>query len=68
VVRPLRKESVWHGADPGATLRWKRPLSRAIADGLHERIGVRTEDVIFTLIDVTKENWSFGLGDMQYAY
>jgi len=51
----------------GRTVEVKKALYRAIAEGLHERLGIRTEDVTITLIDVPKENWSFGLGDMQYA-
>jgi 4-oxalocrotonate tautomerase len=51
----------------GRTNEVKKALYRAIAEGLHERLGIRTEDVMITLVDVPKENWSFGLGDMQYG-
>jgi 4-oxalocrotonate tautomerase len=39
----------------------------AVADGLHERLGLRREDVFINLVDVTKENWSFGNGEAQYV-
>jgi 4-oxalocrotonate tautomerase len=51
----------------GRTLDVKKQLYRAIADGLHERVGLRTEDVFINLIEVPKENWSFGRGEAQYA-
>ncbi|MGW3485515.1 tautomerase family protein [Rhodococcus indonesiensis] len=51
----------------GRTVDVKKRLYRAIADGLHERIGLRTEDVFINLVEVPKENWSFGLGQAQYA-
>lgn len=38
-----------------------------IADGLHERVGLRREDVFISLVQVRKENWSFGNGLAQYA-
>ena len=50
----------------GRTTDQKRALYAHIADGLAER-GVRREDVFVNLIEVAKENWSFGNGDAQYA-
>jgi phenylpyruvate tautomerase PptA (4-oxalocrotonate tautomerase family) len=38
-----------------------------VADGLHERAGMRREDVLVSLVEVRKENWSFGNGEAQYA-
>jgi 4-oxalocrotonate tautomerase len=34
---------------------------------LHERLGLRREDVVINLVEVKKENWSFGNGEAQYA-
>ena len=51
----------------GRTVESKKNLYRAIAAGLHERIGLRPEDVFISLVDVPKENWSFGLGEAQYV-
>jgi 4-oxalocrotonate tautomerase len=45
----------------------KRAFYKAIADGLHERLGLRPEDVFISLVEVGKENWSFGDGEAQYA-
>ena len=39
----------------------------AIADRLHERLSLRREDVFIGLVEVSKENWSFGNGEAQYA-
>ena len=51
----------------GRTLDVKRAFYRAVADGLHERLGLRREDVFISLVEVPKENWSFGNGEAQYA-
>ena len=45
----------------------KKALYQAIADGLHSAVGLRREDVFISLIEVKKENWSFGDGVAQYA-
>jgi hypothetical protein len=37
------------------------------SDDLHEKLGIRREDVFINLVEVMKENWSFGNGEMQYA-
>ena len=50
----------------GRTIEVKRAFYRAIADGLHERLGVRREDVLINLVEVNKGNWSFGNGEAQY--
>jgi phenylpyruvate tautomerase PptA (4-oxalocrotonate tautomerase family) len=51
----------------GRTLELKRAFYKAVADGLHERIGLRREDIFINLVEVKKENWSFGNGEAQYA-
>ena len=51
----------------GRSVEVKKALYRAIADGLHAAIGLRTEDVFINLVEVPKENWSFGAGEAQYA-
>jgi 4-oxalocrotonate tautomerase len=51
----------------GRTLDMKRAFYKAIADGLHERIKLRREDVMINLVEVKKENWSFGNGEAPYA-
>jgi len=45
----------------------KKALYQVIANGLHSAVGLRREDVFINLIEVKKENWSFGNGVAQYA-
>lgn len=51
----------------GRTLEQKRALYAAIVRNLSASAGVRTEDVLINLVEVVKENWSFGNGIAQYA-
>ena len=51
----------------GRTVDMKKAFFKAIADGLHERLGVRREDVFINLVEVDKVDWSFGNGIAQYA-
>ncbi|HVX78809.1 MAG TPA: tautomerase family protein [Bradyrhizobium sp.] len=51
----------------GRSVAQKQALYRAIADRLSTELNVRPEDVFITLVDVKKENWSFGNGIAQYA-
>jgi len=50
----------------GRSLEKKRRLYRRIVDNLGE-LGVRREDVWINLVEVAKENWSFGNGIASYA-
>lgn len=45
----------------------KKVLFRRVAELLGEAPGLRSEDVFVNLVEVTKENWSFGNGLAQYA-
>ena len=51
----------------GRTIDQKSAFYRAIANGLHQYLHMRREDVFINLVEVTKENWSFGNGEAQYA-
>jgi phenylpyruvate tautomerase PptA (4-oxalocrotonate tautomerase family) len=51
----------------GRTLEVKKALYQTIADSLHDQLGMRREDVVISLVEVDKENWSFGNGIAQYA-
>jgi phenylpyruvate tautomerase PptA (4-oxalocrotonate tautomerase family) len=51
----------------GRTVRATQSLFRAIADGLRQELDVRPEDVFINLVEVKKENWSFGNGVAQYV-
>jgi 4-oxalocrotonate tautomerase len=50
----------------GRSLEKKRKLYRRIAHNL-AALGVRREDVWINLVEVAKENWSFGNGVASYA-
>lgn len=45
----------------------KNALFKRIAERLAQKPGIRPEDVLVNLVEVTKENWSFGQGLAQYA-
>jgi len=51
----------------GRTLEQKRALYRTIADKLAASPGLRREDILVSLVEVPKENWSFGNGEMSYV-
>ena len=51
----------------GRTTELKKALYRRIAELLHQEVGIRKEDVLINLVEVAKENWSFGNGEAQYA-
>jgi phenylpyruvate tautomerase PptA (4-oxalocrotonate tautomerase family) len=51
----------------GRTVEQKKALYKAIADGLAATLSLRREDVFVSLIEVKRENWSFGNGVAQYA-
>jgi phenylpyruvate tautomerase PptA (4-oxalocrotonate tautomerase family) len=45
----------------------KKNLYKAICKALVENLKVRPQDIFINLLEVNKENWSFGNGEMQYA-
>jgi 4-oxalocrotonate tautomerase len=49
------------------TTEQKKALFARIAEVLSQHPGLRKEDVFINLVDVPKENWSFGNGIAQYA-
>jgi len=51
----------------GRSTEMKKALYIRIAGLLHQELGVRKEDVLINLVEVVKENWSFGNGEAQYA-
>ena len=51
----------------GRTLEQKQALYRGIAEKFSADPGLRPEDVFINLVEVAKENWSFGNGVAQYA-
>ena len=50
----------------GRTIEVKKALYAAIAEGLGKAANVRPDDVLVNLVEVAKENWSFGGGVMSY--
>ncbi|MNE37682.1 4-oxalocrotonate tautomerase [compost metagenome] len=51
----------------GRSTEVKRALYQAIADGIHAKTGRRKEDIWINLVEVNREDWSFGNGEMQYV-
>jgi phenylpyruvate tautomerase PptA (4-oxalocrotonate tautomerase family) len=51
----------------GRTVELKQAFYQQLAGRLHAELGIRLEDVFVSLIEVKKENWSFGNGIAQYA-
>jgi phenylpyruvate tautomerase PptA (4-oxalocrotonate tautomerase family) len=51
----------------GRTLTQKQALYARIATLLDSTASVRPDDVVINLVEVPKENWSFGAGIAQYA-
>ena len=51
----------------GRTVEMKQAFYKRIVDGLSTRLGLRKEDVLINLVEVAKENWSFGNGVAQYV-
>ena len=51
----------------GRTVKLKKAFYKRLAERLHSLLGIRMEDVFISLVEVKKENWSFGNGIAQYA-
>ena len=51
----------------GRPLEQKRALYRRIAANLGAAVGLRPQDAWINLVEVAKENWSFGNGVASYA-
>jgi len=51
----------------GRIVEVKKALFKRIVELLKEDPGIRPEDVIINLVEVAKENWSFGRGEAPYA-
>ena len=45
----------------------RQALYRRIVERLAESPGLRPQDVFINLVEVAKENWSFGNGEAQYV-
>ena len=51
----------------GRSTDLKKNLYKAICNALVQNLKVRPQDIFINLLEVNKENWSFGNGEMQYA-
>ena len=51
----------------GRTTAQKQALFKAIAEGIHAATGLPMGDVFVNLVEVKRENWSFGDGVAQYV-
>ena len=51
----------------GRSVEMKKAFYKRIADELNAQLKVRRDDVWINLVEVAKENWSFGGGIAQYA-
>jgi len=51
----------------GRSVEAKQGFYKELADNLHARVGLRREDLFISLVEVKKENWSFGNGIAQYV-
>jgi len=47
----------------GRSLDQKRGFYKQVVEQLHDRLGVRREDVVIGLVPVEREDWSFGNGE-----
>ena len=51
----------------GRSTELKQKLYKRVAEDLNKDLNIRKEDVFISLVEVAKENWSFGNGEAQYA-
>ena len=51
----------------GRTTEMKQQFYKAINEALVAKLKLRPQDIVINLVEVNKENWSFGNGAMQYA-
>jgi len=51
----------------GRSVELKKAFYKAVAERLNKDLRVRMEDIFISLVEVKKENWSFGNGVAQYA-
>jgi phenylpyruvate tautomerase PptA (4-oxalocrotonate tautomerase family) len=51
----------------GRSVEQKKAFYKRIVDDMNSQLNVRPQDVVINLVEVAKENWSFGGGIAQYA-
>ena len=51
----------------GRSVEIKKALYARTAELLNRELGLHPEDVMISVVEVTREDWSFGNGEAQYA-
>lgn len=51
----------------GRTVEMKKAFYKALAERLNKELNLMPGDILINLVEVKKENWSFGNGVAQYA-
>ena len=51
----------------GRSIELKKAFYKRIVDDIDTQLKTRVDDVVINLVEVPKENWSFGGGIAQYA-
>jgi phenylpyruvate tautomerase PptA (4-oxalocrotonate tautomerase family) len=51
----------------GRTIEARKALYKRTVELIGQETGLRPQDVFINLVEVAKENWSFGNGEAQYA-
>jgi 4-oxalocrotonate tautomerase len=51
----------------GRSIELKKAFYKRIVDDIQAKLKARPDDVVINLVEVAKENWSFGFGIAQYA-
>jgi 4-oxalocrotonate tautomerase len=51
----------------GRSIELKKAFYKRIVDDIHTQLKTRVDEVVINLVEVPKENWSFGGGIAQYA-
>jgi 4-oxalocrotonate tautomerase len=51
----------------GRSVETKKAFYRRVVDDIYKQLKMRREDVVINLVEVARENWSFGGGMAQYA-
>jgi hypothetical protein len=54
-------------ASAGRAVEIKEAFYRRVVDDIHDPLKMRREDVVINLVEVARENWSFGGGIAQYV-
>jgi phenylpyruvate tautomerase PptA (4-oxalocrotonate tautomerase family) len=51
----------------GRTVEQKKAFYKRVAEDLRRELKIDPQDVFINLVEVSKENWSFGNGEAQYV-